>query len=299
MAEFADPLSVDTIARLQPVALMFRDASDLSQVTDGITVTVHDAKLPGTRRSLHTVPSGWWTAPRLPGFAGWPADRDRSFVVEVTDPLGRYLPTRFGIEIGKSPPAERPGHPGAISPWLDWAGLNRARTRPIRPDAAPDDYQPDYLPLFPTVTRPTAVPRAEIRAQVMVRAADATLRPARFAAMTVQIGTRIVGLGVADASGAIVAAFGYPPYPAQTPSSEPRPAITWPATISVYFDDLTDRQPDLGLILKQLNGTARTALAKLPDAELGAQVLTLGAPLVLRTALSNTQTASSLWLKAA
>jgi hypothetical protein len=97
----------------------------------------------------------------------------------------------------------------------------------------------------------------------------------------------------------LVAAFGYPPYPAQTPSSDPRPAITWPATISVYFDDLADPQPDLGLILKQLNGTAVTALAGLPAVALGPQNLTLGQPLVLRTALSPTETASSLYLKTA
>jgi hypothetical protein len=299
MDEFADPGSVDTLSLVQPVALMLRDASDLSQVTDGIEVTVHDAKLPFTRRNLQVVPSGWWTAPRLPGFAGWPSDRDRSFVVEISDAYGRYLPTRFGFDIGKAPPALRPGTPGAINPWTNWTGLNAARTRPIRPDGAPAGYQPDYLPLFPTVARAAPRPCAEIRAQLMVLAADNSLRPARWAAMTVQIGTKIVGLGIADAGGALVAAFGYPPYPAQTPSSDPRPAITWPATISVYFDDLADPQPDLGLILKQLNGTAATALAGLPAVALGPQNLTLGQPLVLRTALSATATASSLYLKTA
>ena len=33
MDEFADPASVDTLSLVQPVALMLRDASDLSQVT--------------------------------------------------------------------------------------------------------------------------------------------------------------------------------------------------------------------------------------------------------------------------
>ncbi len=299
MDEFADPGSVDKLAFVQPVALMFRDAATLSQVTDGIEVTVHDAKLPNARRNLQVVPSGWWTAPRLPGFAGWPSDRDRNFVVEVNDAYGRYLPTRFGFDIGKAPPAARPGTPGAISPWVNWSGLNASRTRPIRPDDAPVGYQPDYLPLFPTVSRAASGPCAEIRAQLMVQAADNSLRPARWAAMTVQIGTRIVGLGIADAGGALVAAFGYPPYPAATPSSDPRPAIKWPATISVYFDDLADPQPDLGLILKQLNGTAVTALGKLPADALGPQDLILGQPLILRTALSATETASSLYLKTA
>jgi hypothetical protein len=299
MDEFADPASVDMVTLAQPVALMFRDASDLSQVTDGIEVTVHDSKLPLTKRNLRVVPSGWWTTPRLPGFAGWPSDRDRSFVVEVSDLYGRYLPTRFGFDIGKAPPAVRPGAPGAISPWTNWPGLNAPRTRPIRPDGAPAGYQPDYLPLFPTVARATSGPRAEIRAQLMVLAADKSLRPARWAAMTVQIGTKIVGLGVADAGGALVAAFGYPPYPAQVPSSDPRPAITWPANVSVYFDDLADPQPDLGLILKQLNGTAVTALASVPAVALGPQDLVLGQPLVLRTKLSATETASSLYLKTA
>jgi hypothetical protein len=151
MDEFAAPESVDVVSLVQPVALMFRDASDLSQVTDGIEVTVHDAKLPLTRRRLRVAPSGWWTTPRLPGFSGWPSDRDRGFVVEVSDAYGRYLPTRFGFDIGKAPPAVRPGTPGAINPWANWTSVNASRTRPIRPDGAPVGYQPDYLPLFPAV----------------------------------------------------------------------------------------------------------------------------------------------------
>jgi hypothetical protein len=117
--------------------------------------------------------------------------------------------------------------------------------------------------------------------------------------MTVQVGPRIVGLGVADAGGAIVAAFAYPPYPAQVPSSDPRPAITWPAKISVYFSDLGAAVPDLEDVLGQLGGTSVIALGKLPADPLEMQQLTLGRPLILRTAISDTETASSLFLQIA
>lgn len=299
MPDLAAPASADLVTLQQPLALMFRDASDLSPVTDGIEVTVHDAQRPLAKRPLRVVPSGRWTTQRLPGFSGWPSDRDRAFVVEVTDRWGRYLPACFGFEVGQAPPAPRPGRPGEISPWPGWPSLNSARTRPIRPADPPAGYQPDYVPLFPAVARPAPGPRAEVRAQLLARAVDGSLRPARWAVMTVRIGTPIVGIGVADAGGAVVAAFGYPAYPAQVPAAGPRPAITWPATVGVYFDDLADPLPDLGLILKQLNGTAVTALAELPDVALGPQDLTLGKPMVLRTAISATESASSLYLQIA
>jgi hypothetical protein len=299
MADFASPAAIDRVILPQPIALMFRDASDLARVTDGLEVSVHDEKLPFVRRTLRSLPSGWWTTQRLPGFTGWPSDRERRFVVEVNDTLGRYLPARFGMTIGKAPPAVRPGTPGAISPWAKWPTLNASRTGPVRPDGAPAGYQPDYLPLFPTVARAAPGPRAEIRAQLLVRGPGGETRPASWAAMTVQVGPRIVGLGVADAGGAIVAAFAYPPYPAQVPSSDPRPAITWPAKISVYFSDLGAAVPDLEDVLGQLGGTSVIALGKLPADPLEMQQLTLGRPLILRTAISDTETASSLFLQIA
>jgi len=298
MASLAPPASRDTIALSQPVALQFRDASDLSLVTDGIDVTVRDARHPPPGRPLRVVPSGWWTAQRLAGYSGWPSDRDRALVVEVRDRAGRYHPASFTLDIGKAPPAERPLAPVAISPWPKWSGFNPSRTRPIRPVGAPDGFQPGYIPLFPTVARSAPGPRAQVRAHLVVRQ-GAELVPARWAAMTVEIGGRIAGLGIAGADGAIVAAFGYPAYPAVAPSAGARPAITWQAAIRVYWDDLAGDPPDLDLILRQLGGTALTALDKLPNTALPAQPLTLGQPLTLRTRLSATELSSSLHLKPA
>lgn len=291
------PESADVVTLPQPLALRFRDAADLGLVGDGLDVRVADARLPLQLRSLRVLPSGWWTAQRLPGFNGWPSDRDRTLNVTVADRAGRYLPASFELAIGKAPPAERPGKPAEISAWTEWSSFNQARTRPLRPADAPVDFAPDYLPLFPGPAWTAPATLAQVRAHLAVPQPDGSLRDARWAAMTVEIGGRIVGLGIADSSGAIVTAFPYPAYPAQAPSNTARPAITWSATVRVYWKDLAGDPPDLGDLLGQLTGNAKPTLAQLPATVLGAQTLTLGQTLVLRTRKNATDNLSSLYLK--
>lgn len=297
MASLRAIASADTMVLPQPLAMRFRSAGDLALVGDGLDISVTDTRLPLQPRALRTTPSGWWTTQRLPGFQGWPSDRDRTLGVTLSDRFGRFLPAKFELAIGKAPPAEQPRTPGEISPWSAWPSFNASRTRPLRPATAPADYVPDYLPLFPAPAWTAPSVLAQVRAHLAVPQPDGSLRDAAWAAMTVEISNRIVGLGLADGGGAIVTAFPYPTYPVQAPQSGARPAITWQATIRIYWKDLAGDPPPMEALLGQLTGTAKPTLAQLPATTLPAQTLTLGQPLVLRTRKSASETLSSLYLK--
>ncbi len=287
--------SPDVISLVQPLGLKFRDATDLSLVTDQLMVRVADKKQPLQKRELEVVPSGYWTTSRLAGFGGWPSDRERIYAVEIEDKARRFLPTRFDITIDKTPDAppepKKPSTVGELNRWIDWSSLNAPRTKTLFPAGAKAGYQPDYIPLFPTSSRAAPGPRAEVRGHLLV-AEGATTRPANWAAITVSIDGIVVGLGIADAKGAVVAAFPYPQFPSPVADQavKGRASVTWSVTVEVFWADLAGEQPDLSAVLGQLASPAMKPLKALlaeipadPVPVLGPQVLTLGQPLILRT----------------
>lgn len=290
--------SRDAFVRHVPLGFAFRDASDRSLVVDGLDVRISDAARPWRKTSLVSTPSGTWMTPRLPGLdaglaeqpAQWPGSR-RAFDLRVDDTFGRFLPMRATVSL---PLRGRYG-------WPAWSEFNQARIRPLLPADAPDDYAPDYFPLFPSIARTPPGPRSIVRAQLAVRHADGSERPASWAAMTVSVSNRIVALGVAGAGGAVVASGAYPPLPSQTveQAAAGRSEVSWDATIRVYCDDLEGDPPDLGQILGQLSKTPRLALQDLSAGEppLPPQTLTLGRPLILATMRSATERFSTLYLK--
>lgn len=295
-------LGFDRFSRHAPLGFAFRDASDLSLIGDGLVVTVTDQAIPARTAQLAATASGYWTAPRLPGLGidlagrplAWPA-ASRPFVVTVEDSLRRFLPVRFVAALPNR----------GLFHWPRWDTLNAARVRPILPQPTPAGLAPAYVPLFPSIARTPPGPRAIVRAAIAERQADGTDKPASWAVVTVQIGNRVVGLGLADATGAVAVCFAYPALPLQTAAQAAagRPDVIWSATIRVYWSELADPLPDLADILGQLNGTSRNALARLTAANptLPAQSLVLGRPLVLRTQrpAPNTDNFSSLYLQAA
>jgi hypothetical protein len=291
--------SSDLFVRHVPLGFAFRDASDRSLLVEGLEVAVADAERPWRKSALVPTPSSTWMTPRLPGLdaalaenpADWAANR-RDFVLSVGDPLGRFLPLRVTVGL----PAR-----GRYL-WGAWSGFNQARIRPLLPIDPPPGYQPDYLPLFPAIARTPPSPRTMVRAQLAIRQPDGSDRPAAWAAMTVSVGNRIVALGVAGASGAIVASGAYPPLPSQTvaEAAAGRSQVDWEATVRVYYDALDAPVPDMADILGQLSHPPRTALLNLDpgDAPLPPQTLTLGRPLTLATMRTNTERFSTLYLKA-
>jgi hypothetical protein len=290
----------DRFSRHAVAGFAFRDAADQSVVADGLDIALRDAARPERAVRLVSTASGTWMTPRLPGLGAdlaglpeqWPL-RARLFAVDVADRLHRYLPARFQARL--------PTRGRFV--WPGWAGLDRARIRPLLPAGAAADFVPDYLPLFPAVTGPLSGPRATVRAQLAFRQPDGSDRPAPWAAVTVSIDGVVVGLGVADARGAAAVSFNHPPLPASTvqPPSAERSEISWAVTLGVYYGALAGDPPDLAAILGQLKGTATRALSTLaPNApDLPPQSLVLGRPLTVATRRDATDRFSSLYLETA
>jgi hypothetical protein len=217
----------------------------------------------------------------------------RLFSVEVEDRLGRFLPARFEAELPMR---------GRFA-WPSWADFNEARTRPLIPADPPEDFTPDYLPLFPLIARTPPGPRATVRAALAQRLPDDSDTPAAWAAVTVSISNRVVGLGVADAGGAVAVSFPYPDLPSQTveEAAAGRSEVSWDATIRVYYGALEGDPPDLADILGQLSQTSTPTMATLDPAvtPLPAQQLVLGRPLIAATMRDETERFSSLYLETA
>ncbi|HEX8483684.1 MAG TPA: hypothetical protein VF650_17425 [Allosphingosinicella sp.] len=289
----------ELFTRHAPLGFVFRDASDRSLIVEGLDVGIADSERPWRKTKLAATPSGTWTTPRLPGLGAtlagepgdWPANR-RDFDLTVEDSLGRFVPARFTAGL----PAR-----GRFA-WPAWPGFNQARIRPLLPPDPPAAYEPDYLPLFPAIARAPPGPRTMVRAQLAIRQPDGSDRPAAWAAMTVSVSNRIVALGIAGASGAVVASGAYPALPSQTvaEAAAGRSEVSWEATIRVYYDALEGALPDQSEILGQLSKPSRRALLNLSPGEpqLPPQTLTLGRPLTLATMRTATERFSTLYLKA-
>ena len=294
------PVSWDRFSRHTVAGFVFRDSSDLSVVEDGLDIAVRDKAHPERVARLLPTASGTWMTPRVPGFGAELAGRPvhgpslaRLFTVDVVDRLHRYLPARFEAGLPRR---------GRFV-WPAWAGLDRPRIRPLLPAGAPADFVPDYLPLFPAIARPARAARATVRAQLTFRRPDGRERPAGWAAVTVSIAGAVVGLGVADAGGAVAVSFPYPSLPVQSPeqAKDGRTEISWEATLDVYHRDLAGDPPDLAAILGQLAGPATRTLATLESGApaLPAQPLVLGRPLTVATKHTDTERLSSLYLELA
>lgn len=290
----------DRFSRHAVAGFAFRDAADQSLVTDGLDIALRDAARPECVARLVPTASGTWMTPRLPGLGAdlaglpeqWPV-RARLFAVDVVDRLHRYLPARFEARL--------PTRGRFV--WPGWAGLDRARIRPLLPAGAAADFVPDYLPLFPAIARPVPRPCAIVRAQLAFRQPDDSDRPAPWAAITVSIEGVVVGLGIADARGAAAVSFNHPPLPASTvqPPSAERSEISWEVTLGVHYGALAGDPPDLAAILGQLAGTATRTFSRLapPALDLPPQHLVLGRPLTVATGHNATERFSSLYLETA
>ena len=293
-------VSTDLFSRHAMIGFAFRDASDQSLIADGLDIKLADTLIPARSVQLVPTPSGTWMTVRLPGIGielegkpeDWPANR-RSFTVEVEDRLGRFLPTRFEAELPMR---------GRFV-WPSWAGFNEARTRPLVPADPPEGFVPDYLPLFPSIARTPPGPRATVRATIALRQDDGSDSPAGWAAVTVSVSNRVVGLGVADAGGAVAVSFPYPDLPDQSveEAAAGRSEVSWDATIRVYYSALEGDPPDLADILGQLSQTSTPTFATLVPAvtPLPAQPLVLGRPLIAATMRNATERFSSLYLETA
>ena len=298
--------SPDSMVLPVPLALMLRSAADRRPVNEGLRIRAELAS--GTSRpfELQTVPSGYWVAHQIPGIpaevafdpARWLAD-GKPYAFSVEDPDGRYLPMRFGAPL--------PRRNALI--WPGWAGLNRDRLAPLLPPGSGASFVPDYLPLFPSSSAPGSRATARLMANLAIRETGGATRPAAWAMMSVSFGAAVIGLGMSDARGAVAVHFAYPPMPTPTPAEAAagRDNVSWQLQVRVHCSELGSADapdappPDFAQIITQIEEPPRVVMATIMGAQppLGDQTLVLGETLILRTALSGGQFASSLFLKPA
>ena len=298
---------LEKVTHAVPLGLVLRGAANLKKVGDGLDVRAASKANLARHFALSPTPSGHWAAHVLPGTgadlaanpANWQASA-KPYRFSVADQNGRFLPMRFEAPLPKR---------GSLV-WPGWAGVNRPRIAPLLPPGSGASFVPDYMPLFPSVAAGGSSASARLFAHLATReAGGAVIRDAAWALMTVSFGTNVVGIGLSDARGAIMASFAYPPMPSQTPAEAVagREAVTWPVRVRIYCTGLSapaddeNSPPDFAAIIAQLATTPRVAMSTVIGAQpaLGDQTLTLGQPLVLRTRLSGNQFASSLFLKPA
>ncbi|MBP6435121.1 MAG: hypothetical protein KA292_10710 [Sphingorhabdus sp.] len=299
-------LSPDSVVLPLPVGLSLRSVATRKRVGDELTINVTRAGRKQPSFLLKPVPSGHWVSHQLPGFerdvlhrpADWVAQA-RGYRFEVDDPAGRYLPIRFEAPLPARKAVVWPG-------WRGWGATQRSRAAPVFPADAGASYIPDYLPLF---SAPGARPEngmAQVRAQLAIRETGGATRNAGWAAVTVGLGTRVIGLGIADAEGRVCVSFPYPALPQQSTAeaADGREQIVWDVRVRVYCSELTaalsdGEVPELGRIFRQLAGTPLRAMATIMGSQpaLPDQKLSLGQPPILRTALAAGAISSTLFLK--
>jgi hypothetical protein len=298
---------LERVTHAVPLGLLLRSAAGLDKVGDGLDIRAAGTANLARHFMLGSTPSAHWTAHVLPGTkadvaadpANWPTNA-LPYRFSISDRTSRYLPLRFDAPLPKR---------GSLV-WPGWAGVNRGRIAPLLPPGSGASFVPDYMPLFPTVAAGGSNARARIIAHLAIRqTGGAVIRDAAWALMTVSFGSTVVGIGLSDARGAIMASFGYPPMPSQTPAEAVlgRETVNWPVRVRIYCSELSspvddvNAPPDFAAIIAQLATVPRVAMSTIMGGQpaLGDQTLTLGQPLVLRTRLSGNQFASSLFLKPA
>lgn len=294
--------SPDRIDLPAPAGVRLFDSAARAYVASDLDVVLAPAAGQPSALSLQANPSGFWVNQALLGAfrsfsnnrAVWPAQA-RAYNIAVDDPRGQYLPLRLSEKLPKS---------GALV-WQGWPALAPAALGPLLPPSSAPGTKPPYLPLFPTSAY-SAGPLARVYARLALRESGGKRTDAAWALLTVSIGTSIIGIGLADAHGAIGIYFPYPLIPALPVAQavNGRTQVSWDAAIAVHCDNLgeagnTALVPDLAAILNQLTKPARKALKTIAGNQpaLPAQTLMLGRALVLRSENAPGQFASSLYLK--
>jgi hypothetical protein len=201
MSALTRPL--DTFSRVTPLGLRFWDAVLEMVVGDGLTVTAYPEGQGFRRTSAFTTPGGVYGFAGLPGLhaaetgagddAYWtfwtnPAQAQR-FVVEVSDPAGRYQPFSLTTDLPRR----------GLYTW-DCTGLASPLASPVAPG-------PPAVPLFSAPGRAVPAGMAVVRAELWDVVAGA---PAAWAVLEVTPLGQPPAQGIADAAGRVAVLFPYP-----------------------------------------------------------------------------------------
>ncbi|HEV2817345.1 MAG TPA: hypothetical protein VGW40_09025 [Allosphingosinicella sp.] len=302
MSGLARPVRIlERLALPAPFGIVFWDFATGARVGDGLEVTLTQVSRPALTTTLIANRAGVWIAPKLPGRADWElaATADwstlaRTYRIAVADRFGRFLPLTIEAEL----PAR------GLYQWPHWSGLPGAPLAPLIEGRSPPELDPARIPLFSAPERKVAGPLAELRCELVDVATGA---PAPWALVTASCDderhvsvTR--GIGLADKEGRATLFFPYPRGPRRQLPISP-PAITdfrWDIDIAAYYvppSGPAPDAPDLAAIMAQLAHPCRLiGSLSSPPHPLGAQSLSFGRPLVLRTDNPPEGPSSSLFL---
>lgn len=224
---------LETVTRVAPLGVRFRDVVTDTLVGDGLSVTAYPAAAPARRVTAQVNRSGVYVLHRAPGLrafergagdaAFWAdAATPVPFVVEVEDLERRFLPFSFEAE-------------------LPFKGLYNW-TSPLDPAPASPPDLPRNVPLYSAPTRRAPAGMAVLRAELRDPLTGA---PAAWAVVEARLDGQVIARGFADERGRLALFFPYPAPlkfpPASPPDSPPAaqgPPLTqqeWHVTLSAAY----------------------------------------------------------------
>lgn len=268
----------DRVSWVAPFGVQFCDAVTHTPIRMGLEVLIRLQEQPQQQMRAHANSSGIMLAHRLPGMAAriagmgdaefWrnpPPTRD--YEIQVSDRMGRYLPLRFQASL------------------------------PLRGLCVPESLRrsppmSSEIPLYSSPSRSRPGPMALLRSQLRDVASD---QPVPWALVEAWHQGRMLGRGVADASGQVLLMFAYPeperragsPPAANNASPPGTPALfSWELELRVFSSDLpADLAPDCDLLLSQPAVTP--LLAQSPPLPLAQLTLHFNREIALTTAGSS------------
>lgn len=214
---------------------------------------------PGPARAAFVTGGGVHAFRALPGLGAFeraePEATEASpvprapFVLEIRDPLNRYLPVALRVAL---PLPYRGLFPRAPGEPADASGGDRA------------------FDLFSAPGRTVAQWHALVQGRIVLPDGE----PAAHAGVEIDLGDGLLQQGFADADGRFALPFPYPPVPADPAASPPAPLaladVEWPYALRVHHDPaLLDPIPGTGLpdflgMLEQFLGPAAGVYALAP-----------------------------------
>jgi len=244
---------LETLSIVTPLAVRLRDEATLAFVSDGLAASVYPPGVPELAVSGTVNRSGLFVFRNLPGLRTveqgsgdadfWAANPPQaSFVLEVSDIAGRFLPWSLGIQL----------------PQRSVLGLGLT-SPPASPLTVQTGGDPAWLPVYSSASRPTPEGLGVLRAELWD--ADAG-EPAAWALLEAQAGDQRRVTGMADAGGRVMLPLPYPKPPSELGSplgaGGPITQQSWPLTFTVRYRRRSPvpRVPDLADVLTQPPVTA-------------------------------------------
>jgi len=300
------------VQRQSALGIRFHDLAGATSLVPGLLVEVFPQADPRARCRLQPNGSGLYVAHGISGLRDFENDASddvlapweraatspaRGYRVEVRDPLGRFLPVAFDVDL----PIR--GLLGALAPWVSPA----LPAGWLEDSGSPAALMLDPFPLFSTPSRPPPAPLAVVYAQM--RAHDDPRIPAG-ALLGVGVEGVPCGIGMADAQGRVVVMFPYPepPRPLRTSPSPAHFDFLWTVTLQAFWTPPPvaspaipapdpDALPDLRDVLAQLD-TPRSVIDSLAPVAVPWR-LDYRVPLTVRTGGQAASSASYLMLSTA